>query len=1213
MPNWRDAEKIGPLSASQKISGAVKKLAPYATTMTTQNNLGTLSSQTGLSAPKSTGGGSAVEQLASWTMTVGSQAGSLIGGVGKWLWDEAVRSIEAPIKFGASIGNEIVLSNSIDANSKEMDGITQQIAALSQDYRAGRISKEEYKTQINTLNQQSEQLRQEAQGFTDKANQNASDTLSSGVDTALDVISIVTAGASEGLTPIVSANVKTAVDGSVAPMIDFFGDRVVSETLASQAAKIDTIVSKVISGVDKVVTFGGKFPEAAIAKIANETIAEGAAELTSSQIARNVAMNVLLKKPLIYQTNLGIANDIYNDLLKHDLSGAALMTTVTAAMALSGGPIGWAMQQVGRGGEWLKAAMYGKGNVAQMLEKENAANIRNGLAENISKEIIEKNRGVEIGRQSYTDAYSVMCGDGRASAIVENLAERAAKGDVRSYELWKIGEETNMKMAKGDAVKAAHLATDYLYNLDGGRFLRAATIDEIIDTQINWAAAREAVVADAIKNGMSKADAMRIVVGRANQSDLDMIAEAISTAEDSLGLTMEKGALDQVIAPKLINARAEIYEALKERYGRTAAWANSRTFDAQMYDAIKNNPFQEDVVKAIKGIVSTKPMEGLSKEMTAQLAKDGFIATMPVRTYTPYVSAADVAGKKLATNFAGEAPDLFEQAVKPLPVLQSFARFLGKLGLSPEVTQDEVYASFKSNFSDYLKNSNPVLDKAGEAMDGERVLSKLYAYARDKATTQKYNAPIMDLRQMTRKEIEGALNITEQEAKKVMVNLNNAMLKVPFELRGLGERIQDINFAFNPMSRQFSRIQGATRYVYNPFFRWQQAYQTEAFAQAEAGGKMLQIPFLNRVNKVLFKDEMAANARTIQIMEDRHIFAPGFTGQGATGDVFGLVGNRVIKSEKVSIAGLVNEQARKYKYVDVSNYIDDHFQNIVDTARAITISTRSANVLDSPLVRTINTAFFPFRFNMKTSVQMAKYIGQLSTPTQIAVIYGLYRADTWLRSDEGIAWQSQYSEAINLFQYLSPTYPLSYVMKLGRDIVDPSDATVGDLGLLGGLPFGMVTQFLEGAGITNFQAPYVNPKTGDVMPKYVPKTAQATINLALQDFLGAVFSYPGQIVGLPGKSKIIRDITNTVVGGANDFAQINQSSRLTPQQIREQQVIQNLPKNQVGKIGPTATQNIPTNVTSKVPGTKPQEIPVTVKPPKARKKKKSEYIPQPIK
>jgi hypothetical protein len=682
--------------------------------------------------------------------------------------------------------------------------------------------------------------------------------------------------------------------------------------------------------------------------------------------------------------------------------------------------------------------------------------------------------------------------------------------------------------------------------------------------------------------------------------------ESVQSAIDVAYTDVERKALQ-------INARKEFLETLIEKQGRLNACYSSKTFMKEITDIIEHERATPNMVKKINAITSGKLFEGkLSPSVIKDAAKDGYFAVLPKKTYTPYVSVEKAAESKMITRYSSEEANLFEKAVKPMPILSEIGVVLTNLGLSPVSAEASVYKMYKKEFTSLVDNLG-VERIGGTKANGDVIMTKLNNFMRDYNASPGFTRKIVDPRQLTKKEIMSVLRCTEAEAKKVLGSLNTAMLNVPLAMRGLGDKIQDLNTALNPLASQYSRTQGAMRYTYNPFFRWQQTYQTETMVQLEAitnklGFKPIQTTLMNRVNKVVFKEFDETNDVVVKMLQDRNIFASGYSGE-ASGTALGQIGTSIIKSEKKSLAGLVQLQAKNAGYTDIGLYIDKHLDETIDTMRALTVHSRTASFTDSPLARTINTAFFPFRFNMKTANLMAGYIGKLPATTQVAVLANYMKSKDWLDSSEGQAWQSQYSEAIKLFSWLSPTYPLSYVLKLGEDIVDPENSSVGDLGMLGGLPFGMISQILEANGIIQASAPYLNPKTGEVYPKYIPQTARAEVSLAIQSFIGSMFSYPGTIIGLPGKGQMIRSVVNSTVGGANEFKEVDQTYRLTPEQKRQQEVL----SKQAG-VKPTETTVVQANpTTTKIESAR--TIPdITVKPTTtaAKKKKKSEYRPRPI-
>jgi len=1214
-----------------QVKDTVSKLAPFATTYNTQDNLGTIAAQT----VKKPAAGNAIEKLGEWAGGFLGGAGDIIAGGAKWLFQSTVDAIEAPFKLGASLGNAINLSANIDTQQKQTANYTAQMNQLSADFRAGKITRDKYKEGIANISANMGENNKAIDQTIAQVSENATNTANEALLVAGDVVTVLSLGASAGLTPLAASTAKTAVDGSIPPVINFFGQKTVTPFLLNGASKIDHITMDVINNINKVTTWGGKFSDGKIAAIVNESLEAGAKNLTAKELAKSAAMNVLIKRPLIYQTNIDLASDIYKDLQKGDLSGAALSFALVSTMALGNGPLGYALGTLKKTGSWLRDSSFVDGKVVDLRA---STNLTDGTADKAIKEFTESQAKASVSRESFIDASSVLIGEGKMSQVYDYVLAEAQKGNLVPLQTWKVMEEVNMAMAGGNSVKAAKLWADHYVTRDGGTWLRKATAADVTADMGKHVMAREIAVADAIARGVPRDEAERIVVGRADQRDLGQIGAILVSADKIVppvykaSVTTTKGTFlsGKVVSDmaesdykaQLRTARHTLFNEAIDRYGRTAPWANNDNFIALIRNMIDSNVNSAELTKQIQAIRVGYSYGDVGKAAKKQLQDLGYMAILPKKTFTPYYKFEETNGV-LKTQFAKDNPgfakvaagksiakggaSIFEYAVKPKPVLQSIANAFARIGLSPESAQDKVQAAFKANFAKAMANK----EIGATAGDSETLLAQINNFMNSPTRISGHVLPIVDMRQLTVRDIQAATGIVDKKVvKQIMRSISNSFLEIPLSVRGLGDKILDINYKLNPLAAGYSRVQGATRFVWNPFFRWQQSYQTEGFVQLEVGGqKILQLPGLNFANKILFPKFTAKNDATIQLLESNGMFGKGLESMITGEALHGQVGTRLIYSEKVSLAGMVTQQAKKAGYGDdIQRYIDDNKTQILDTLRVITVSnSHKTGVLDSPLTRTINLAFFPFRYNLKVASLMADYVAKMNPATQVAIISSLYNFNDFISSDAGIAWQTTHAEAVSLFNWLSPTYPLSYVMKLAGDVAQPENASIGDLGLLGGLPFGFISQLLESEGIIDASAPYVNPKTGDVLPKYVPNTTRAQIAVAIQDLLGSMFSYPGAKIGLPSKGSLQRGLTNATIGGANEYDQIDISGKLTPEQQNQQKVI----KATQGTAQPTAPVSSPAPTTTTVPGT---TITPTVKAKKttSKKKKKSEFRPRPI-
>jgi hypothetical protein len=225
--------------------------------------------------------------------------------------------------------------------------------------------------------------------------------------------------------------------------------------------------------------------------------------------------------------------------------------------------------------------------------------------------------------------------------------------------------------------------------------------------------------------------------------------------------------------------------------------------------------------------------------------------------------------------------------------------------------------------------------------------------------------------------------------------------------------------------------------------------------------------------------------------------------------------------------------------LSVDDYMKENAEDLSSALRMI-VQYPKNSWMNSPLMTTLNVAAFPARFNIKVAVVAAKALSRTSGVTQMLVINGALRAHNWLNSDEGVTWQTQNADGLNVLKYFSPLYHLDYVAKvLTGDIHG-----FGDLGELGGLPFGFVSNILNDEGILHDQAPYVSQKTGQELPSYVPKTGKAFAATALNDFLASLFTYPGADVGFTSKSSMVGEFTKNIDNAAH--SDTSQFQAVTP-------------------------------------------------------------------
>lgn len=497
-----------------------------------------------------------------------------------------------------------------------------------------------------------------------------------------------------------------------------------------------------------------------------------------------------------------------------------------------------------------------------------------------------------------------------------------------------------------------------------------------------------------------------------------------------------------------------------------------------------------------------------------------------------------------------ELADVLDRSIAPKGIAGAVGGFFEKLGLSPKDRNAQAYLAVRRNIAHNLLDFNVSIDpiKKGALTDSDYIMQKLGNYADTKKS-------VFDLRQLRVNEIKEVLGVGTKDAQNIKRSIVNAYTEIPLQVRGIGNKAVDFNMKYNPFATQYSRTQGALRYAYNPFFATQEIIETETLAQALTGGKRLQLPGINTLTNVFRKDREELDS-VVQKLESKGIFHAA-TGRGEFAEeaVTGGISAHLRSAQKISIAGFVDKLAQKHN-MTVDQYLDNYAEEAADLSRSL-VQYPKKSALNSPLATTLSIVAFPARYNIKVTQLAAKALGQQSPLNQVLILNSLMNFGDWVNSDEGLAWQSKNSEAIGLFKYFTP---LNTIGQLSKVLTGNAEAAA-DYGSLGGLPFGVIGQVLDHQGIIQMNTPYVNQKTGEVLPDYVPKTAHSRVKTALDDLINSVFSYPGRMIGGPSKGSVIDTFTSQVPGvgvqksDKTQYDQVDRSNELTPQAQHRQAVI----------------------------------------------------------
>lgn len=982
------------------------------------------------------------------------------------------------------------LSHDLGNIDKQYNQIQQQQRDVMNDYKAGRISKSNYIKRMDDFAKSYQDFSKQAQAVANKTDRG--NVVQSAFMTGADILSV---GAAKGT----EAGARPAIEMGIKDAFQFGAKEGITNLLDRSALKLEEVATKIPAVKDLLARNALKF--------ANTEVAQMAGENLSRYILRegkNLAFGLLVKRPIVYETNIGGGEQIYNQILAGHYDQALKNSAWLGTQMLKGGPLG----AFYTGGKWIKGKL---GKLA-------------------------------YGRGSFIDEVSKRIGDGNSNQIVKFMQriEREAPQESKNIEkTFRILQETNMRSADENL----QVAVDNLLNhyVQHGIDLNSLTPEQLYKDMNNWVKAdqlaQKTLRQGLVKNVISD-DAGKYVVVRWDTSTKKALADAISQTDGSI----------EQMSQALYN--------LADKPG--VGWGNNRILMNKLESILNKSQSAEEAASAIKKITTASTLiDGVPKKVAQELDQLGYSIAAPAGgRKTPIISELDET-RKLVTGAVKNSTDVFDPATAPQPQLASMAGAIDKIGLSPkasnEVANRVLGESLVANLDELnlgktlgLKNS-----QGADLVNGGRaILSKLQTYMETRSPILKLgrSAAVTDLRQLRIGEIKEALGLSHNEAKLVSKAILDAYTKIPMEFRGMGDKALDYWYKVNPLQKYYSRIQAAARYTYNPFFRAQERVETKLLSHAQA-------------NNLIWQKSRSELNDAAKVLEDSGIFQ--FSGIGEAAQEIGTgqfarkgsarISANITQGQKRDLAGLALDIAEK-RGISLQQLANNH-SNEIDDALRVVVQYGRRGVLSSPLARTLSMVFFPLRYNLKVSKLAADVLVKQPPTVQLAVIHSLFKMDEYLQSDEGIRWQAEHADALKALNWILPTNSIAYTLNLlgFNTPLSPSEGkdkfSVGELGQLGGLPFGILAQLLDKNHVIQLNKPYVDPKTGNTFPDYVPDTMKAKAAQGVVDLLGSMFTYPGRTLGLPGKTEMLRKVVDQFINtNGKDFDKDLQEDRLTPLQ-----------------------------------------------------------------
>lgn len=1063
-----------------------------------------------------------LSKFGSWIGSIASETGHIAVGAANWLKNNTISMVTGAPRLGAGFGHEILDNMQLDSISTQNQQISDRTNNAIQAYKSGRMTSDQYRLTMQSIANDSNNIVSQSNAVNNRISIDQMATTKAAWDTASALVTVLTAGFGGAATTDVTAGGLTASSAQSA------GDWLASQAVKPFLSTTEDFMGKMVSQPD-IFNALGKEAQVALQRSVAEVVSQNAT-MTASQIARASAANFALKYPLTYGFLEPSALQFYNQLDNKQYGQAVQTLAFNAALLLSGGAIGYALKFGGKALAGISERTFGQTSFWDELSKYYAGGQTSGFRDAVVK-------------------------------AVENLSPEEKAAYIRNL---SAVEATNIQATGGDVVAAARrIATGLTAN--EGVSLSSVTHDEALKNMQTFAEAQRLADQTASDYGLGK-----VAVGRVDARALDTISAAITRGDVTGGSTVAD--------------RLTAWDKLKAQ-NPTQAWANNTNFDAQIKNMINSHEDASALDSAIKSIKAQFNVRKFPKDVAARIAKMGYIPIKPVVNEAPFTEGTG----KLVSSFAQKG-DLWTKSVQPLPILSSIGSLLIHAGLSPLNATQEVYQMYNDNLVKALSGSSLVreLKRVGETPEqtSDTLIKKLsnYAHAPTRGGVPiggtHLRAPITDLRQLTNKDIMAALDISSSDAREVSNALMDSMIQVPLQIRGLGGKIEDLNYKFNPTAKAYARVQGAARFAWNPFFQAKLAYKTEALSQLEAGGKFPTIAGTNKLMSMIFPDqynrldEIRGALREAGILDQRaSSFVISGEGVSDTTAQSANLTHKLLPSQERSIAGLIGTQADKVSMTP-KDFIANFPNEVRDTVQMIAQYDRKNQFLNSPMARTLNLAFFPFRFEMKVATIMASSLAKTDAATQFAVIKGLYNGSNFLKSQQGQAWYAQNSDVIKLLTYFSPVTTLGYF----ANILGGKPDSVGSFGELGGLPLGWIPQLLDAEGLTHItQSAYLDPKTGAEIPDYVPATAKGSLLTAIQDLVGALYTYPGATAGLPSKTSIDRNLALGLTGGnkKTDLKQV-----LLPLSERQKQYQQalgafsNVPQQNTPPLTPQSSESL---------------------------------------
>jgi hypothetical protein len=898
-----------------------------------------------------------------------------VTGLGKFVYHTGQDIFRSAAGVGQTFVDAQTQPIQLQINQKLQAQLNATQTALIHDYGVGKVSRSDYEVKLKQIADAQEKISRELVTPI-LAGPTPAVRARQVVDTAVNALSLGT------YTPVKAVGAK-AVGKGFTLLSEQPARQGIEQTLFTIGQKVEDALQRIPSFRDLVTHNTQAFLDRSITQLSGETSSQFIA-----RNAKNIAVGLLIKRPILYQTNIGQAESLYNDLLSGHYGQSVRDAAWIGAQAIGGGPIGWFFRNTKRFGGTLRELANGKG--------------------------------------SFIDELSKRIGDGspvQIATYLQGLRETNPGAFTKAEKTLRIAQEVNLQATGEDVTQAALAVTSHYdqHAID----LTSLNPERLVGDLDKWAQA------DEIARKLDKEG--KYVAVRWDTAAKNALADRLIQAGDDF------------------KAMADAITEMSAQPG--VGWGNNQILMARITNAVRNADSAEAAAKEIRGISTAATLaHDIPPSVAKRLEKLGYSVAEPWGgRKTPKVDFTDT---RRLVSAVSNGSDIFDEAVAPHPALESIAAGLRKFGLSPEantkVAYDKLSEALVSNLNEIHLSGELGLggDVEDQAKGAKFILSRLQSYINRQKPNPYLNvftagrghqSALQDIRQMNIKEIMEALpGVNKDTAKGVQRAVLKAYTDVPLEFRGLG--IKAFDYAYRtPGARAYFRIQSALRYTYNPFFRLQEVAETKILSHAKANNLVWMKPAPNSTALLIFWTIQRSSPQVIR-------------GEATQDLTIGRIHANLLNSQRRDLAGLALDIASK-RGTTVEQMIQDHPDELADALRVI-VQYPTKGVLNSPLARTLNIVFFPMRYNIKVTALVAKEVAKLPPTVQTAFIHSMFKMSDWLKSSEGIQWQSNNADAIQVFSYFTPMQNIQSVLNLLHGGV----SSVGELGQLGGLPFGFIAQ-----------------------------------------------------------------------------------------------------------------------------------------------------------